>query len=220
MKVALLISGLARKVKEGYDQYFSSIINEYDTDVYLHYWEDGEWEDVLKVYSPKKHICVKPFSFQKHKEGVATENDLLARPIYPYDVAGNYTSLPMFYGWQSVYSLIDGEYDCIIRSRYDMGWPEKINLTKFDLNRINVTNMHWNNSPIIDDNIFITNQTIASAILSDVFDVFTNQIKRNGVIYFPERNFTNILLEKDIYKYIHKSNSLNFNLLREFKIWY
>jgi hypothetical protein len=220
MKVALLISGLARNVRDGYNQYFSSIINEYDTDVYLHYWEDGEWEDVLKVFSPKKYICVKPFSFEQYKEGVDSPNDKLARPIYPYNVAGNYTSLPMFYGWQSVYSLVEGRYDCIIKTRYDIGWSEKIDLGKFDFSKINVTNMHWNNSPIIDDNIFITNQSMASTILSDVFDVFTNQIKRNGIIYFPERNFTNILLEKDIYKYIHKSNSLNFNLLREFKIWY
>lgn len=220
MKVALLISGLARNVKEGYERYFKHIIQNYDTDVYLHFWKDGEWEEVLKVYYPKKYICVEPFPFTKYKEGVESPGDPLARPIQPYDVAGNYTSLPMFYGWQSVYSLVEGNYDCIIRTRYDMGWDSPIYLENFDLNRINVSNMHWNNNPIIDDNVMITNQVLSNTLLTDVFDYFISQIKREGIIYFPEKNFTNILINKELYSYIYKSNSLPFRLLREFKVWY
>ena len=40
MKVALLLSGLPRKVKEGYEHTWKHIIKNYDTDVYLHAWKD------------------------------------------------------------------------------------------------------------------------------------------------------------------------------------
>lgn len=220
MKVALLISGLARNVNEGYEKYFKHIIQNYNTDVYLHFWKDGEWEEVLKVYSPKKYNCIDPFSFSEYKKGVESPNDKLARPIHPYDVAGNYTSLPMFYGWQSAYSLVEGDYDCIIRSRYDMGWDDPIYLEYFDLEKINVSGMHWPNSEIIDDNIFITNQRLAHQLLNNVFDFFIEQIKKDGIIYFPEKNLTNILINKYMYNYIYKSDNLPFRLLREFKVWY
>lgn len=220
MKVALLISGLARNVKEGYEQYFRHIIQNYDTDVYLHYWKDGEWEEVLKTYSPKKYVCIEPFAFSKYKEGVISPKDPLARPIQPYDVAGNYTSLPMFYGWQSVYSLLEGDYDCVIRTRYDMGWETPVYLENFDMSKINVSNMHWANNITIDDNILITNQHLANELLYDVFDFFIKNLKKDGVIHFPEKNFTNILINKNLYNYVYKSNYLPFKLLREFKVWY
>ncbi len=220
MKTALLLSGLPRNVKDGYSQYFEHIIKKYNADVYLHFWEDADFESVLKIYDPKKYISTTPFSFSEYKIGVKSPNDPLARPIFPYDVAGNYTALPMFYGWQSVYSLLDGNYDCIIKSRYDIGWESPIDLKKFDLSKINISNMHWQNSEIIDDNIFITNQILADKILSDVFNFFVHQIKRDGVIYTPEKNLTNILIERDLYQFVYKSNELPFKLLREFKVWY
>ena len=46
MKVALLLSGLARKVEEGYKTTWGHVIDNYDTDVYLHAWKDEEWEKV------------------------------------------------------------------------------------------------------------------------------------------------------------------------------
>jgi len=221
MKVAILLSGLARNVFEGYELYFQKLIDKYNADVYCHYWKDGDWEYVLKVYKPKKYICVEPFSFAEYKLDVESPNDPLARPIYPYDVAGNFTSLPMFYGWQQVYSLLENnEYDCIIKSRYDLGWNTIPDLSMLDLTKINVSNYHWPNNQILDDNLSIMSGKNAKSLLSDVFDEFITIIKNEKVIYFPEKNFTNIVIKKDLYKFINKSNELPFKLLREFKVWY
>jgi hypothetical protein len=220
MKVALVLNGLPRNVKEGYEIYWKHIIENYDTDVYLHFWEDADWQDVLNVYNPTKFICQPPFPFTKYKENVTSVNDPMARPIKEYDVAGNFTSLPMFYSWQSGYNLIDKKYDCIVRSRFDLGWEVPMDLSKFDLNKINVTNHHWANSKIIDDNLLISNQQNCDLLLTDIFDTFCSIIQGDGLIHFAEQNFTNILIKKNLYQYIYKSNDLNFKLLREFKVWY
>ena len=129
MKVALILSGLPRKVKEGYDKYWKHVIENYDTDVYLHFWEDEEYEKVLDVYSPKKYICEKPFSFSYYTENVESPNDAMARPNKKYGIAGNYTTFPMMWGWQVSYNLMDDyQYDYIIRSRYDVGHDILLNL--------------------------------------------------------------------------------------------
>lgn len=220
MKVALVLTGLARSVKEGYDQYWKHIIANYETDVYLYYWKDGEYETVLDTYTPKKYVCKEPFSFLNYRENVISPGDKLARPIFPYDVAGNFTSLPMIYAWQSGYNLIEGGYDCVIRSRFDMGSDTPIDLEKINLQKINVTNHHWSNSEILDDNILISNQTNSGELYKDIFDVFVKNIKEEGLIYFGEKNFTKIVAQKNLYNKVYKSNEINFNLLREFKIWY
>jgi len=220
MKVALVLTGLARNVKEGYNQYWKHIIDNYETDVYLYYWKDGEYETVLDTYTPKKYVCKEPFSFLNYRENVISPGDKLARPIFPYNVAGNFTSLPMIYAWQNGYNLIEGEYDCIIRSRFDMGSDTPIDLEKIDLEKINVSNHHWPNSEILDDNILISNQKNSTELYKDIFDVFVKNIKEEGLIHFGEKNFTKIVAQKNLYNKVCKSNEINFKLLREFKIWY
>jgi hypothetical protein len=220
MKVALLLSGLARKVEEGYNEYWKHVIENNDVDVYLHYWEDAEYERVLDFYQPKKHICEKPVDFNQYKVGVVSPNDPLARPVENYNVAGNYYSLPMIYGWQQVYNLIGGEYDLIIRSRYDLGWESPLNLDKVDPNYINVSNQHWPNNEILDDNLTILNQKLGDKLFKNIFNDFVTLIQNRGIINFAEKNYTDLILEKDLYKYITKNNNIQFKLLREFKVWY
>ena len=59
MKVALMLTGLARKVEEGYENYWKYIIDNHDVDFYLHCWKDEEWERVEKVYQNPKFIQFK-----------------------------------------------------------------------------------------------------------------------------------------------------------------
>jgi hypothetical protein len=226
MKVALLLTGLPRKVEEGYTHYWKHIVENYDTDVYLQYWEDEEYEKVLQVYNPVKYIQEKPFKFTKYREGINSffadgiRPDDMSRPLPQYDVAGNFRGFPMFYSWQVGYNLIEGQYDCIIRSRYDLGTPNPIVLENLDLSKINISNFHWGGSEIIDDNICITNQTLSDILFKDVFDEFINYSKQTGKIFFQEKNFTEILNRKNLNNYICKTNELPFNLLREMGLWY
>lgn len=217
MKVALLLTGLPRNVHEGYENYWKNIVENYNTDVYLHFWEDGEYEKVLEVYNPKKYICETPFKFTEYKIGISTSTDV-EYEWKQYDVADSFRVLPMFYGWQSGYQLIEGDYDCIIRSRYDMSSPNPIKLENLDLSKINVSSYHWCGSEILDDNLCITNHKLSDMLFSDLFDEFISFLKTVGPIEkFNEKNFTNILYRKDLYKHICKSNELPFQLLRKIK---
>lgn len=220
MKVALLLTGLPRKVKEGYDNCWKHIIDNYDTDVYLHYWEDEEWETVLNVYNPKKYICQKPFKFTNYKKGIESPNDDMSRPLEQYDVSGNFRGFPMFYSWQVGYNLIDEKYECIIRSRYDLGTTNRFKLENLDLTKLNISAMHWPGSLITDDNLSITSQPIADRLFTDIFDEFIHHSKKIGKIEFQEKNFMEILNRKGLYQYVCKTNELPFQLLRENKLWY
>lgn len=220
MKVALVLNGLPRKVKEAYESYWGPFIQHYNADVYLHYWKDAEWDVVLDTYNPIKFICEEPFKFTEYKQNVTSVDDQMARPIKEYDVAGNFTTLPMLYSWQRGYNLIDSKYDCIVRSRFDLSWDTTLDVSNLDLNKINVTNHHWTDSDIIDDNLIVSSQKNCDMLLTDIFDFFCDIIQNERFIYYPERNFTNILQKKNLYNYVYKSNDMNFRLLREFKVWY
>lgn len=220
MRTAIVLSGLPRKVEEGYETFWKSIITKYNADVYLHYWVEYEWEKVLKVFSPKKYIAIEPFKFTEYKEGINSENDDHSRPVAAYDVSGCFRTLPMYYGWQSAYSLIDEEYDCIVRGRYDLGWHEPIDLNQLDLTKLNIAAMHWPGSPIPDDNLCVTNQENADALFSDIFDQFVAHSKEIGTINFQERNLMEMLMYKNLYNKICKSPHLCFNLLRDNIVWY
>lgn len=220
MKVALLLTGLPRKVEEGYEHYWKNIVENYDTAVYLHFWEDEEYEKVLQVYNPKKFVKEKPFKFTEYRYGVVSPNDDMSRPLEQYDVAGNFRALPMFYSWQTGYNLIEGEYDCIIRSRYDLGTPNPIKLENLDFTKINTSGVHWPGAAIFDDNLCITNQSNANIIFKNIFNEFVTHIKSTGIINFAEKNFTEILERKGLFNDTIKTNELPFQLLRENKLWY
>jgi hypothetical protein len=220
MKTAVILSGLPRKVQEGYDTFWKSIITNHNADVYLHYWTEYEYEKVLQVYSPKKYVEMQPFKFTEYKEGIISENDDHSRPVEAYDVSGCFRTLPMFYGWQTAHRLLEGRYDRVIRGRYDLGWHEPLNLDTLDLSKINVAAMHWPGSPVPDDNLCVTNHENADALFSNIFNEFVNHSKQTGVIQFQERNFLEMLMYTDLYRKVYKASQLCFNLLRDTIVWY
>ncbi len=220
MKVALLLTGLPRKVEEGYNNYWKNIVENYNTDVYLQFWEDDEYKKVLKVYKPKNFSQETPFKFTEHRKGVVSPKDDMSRPLEQYDVAGNFRGLPMFYSWQTGYRLIDGVYDCVIRSRYDLGTHTPIKLENLDLSKVNTSASHWQGQPIFDDNLCITNHKNADIIFPNIFDEFVTHIKNTGIINFAEKNFTEILERRGLINDTIKTTELPFELLRENKLWY
>ena len=65
----------------------------------------------------------------------AMNNDDKSRPLEDYDVWGNFRTFPMFYSWEKTYRALRvtrHKYDCIIRSRYDLGTHRPIRLENLE----------------------------------------------------------------------------------------
>jgi hypothetical protein len=231
MKVALMLTGLARKVQEGYAGYWKHIIDNNDVDLYLHAWEsksDGvtnheDSDTVSKVYTNPKYLNIEtPFKFTKYREGIDNPRNDKSRPLEDFDVYGNFRSFPMFYSWESTYKHIldsDINYDCVIRSRYDIG-GSNLDLEKLDLTKINTSNHHWRNSDTYDDNLCVSNQENSNKIFSNIFTNIIEHHKKLGFINGAERNFTDYVKRVELNNISVKTNEIKFNLLRDNKVWF
>ena len=222
MKVALLLSGLPRKVEEGYERTWKGIIENYDTDVYLHAWKDEEWEKISNFYpNAKSFILQEPFKFTKYKEGIKLPHNDTSRPIPQYDVMSCFRQFPMFYSWQFGYKpLYDSmlDYDVVIRSRYDLGIDFPFKLEDINMNEINHSTV---NGGFFDDNLCITNKENADKLFKNIFDDVVKYAKESGILNSAESSWTS-MLEKYELKQISVKNPIigRFDLLRENKIWW
>ena len=215
-----MLTGLPRKVKEGYERTWKHIIEKYDTDVYLHAWKDEEWEIVSQVYPFSKSIQIQePFKFTKYKQGIKLPHSDTSRPLPQYDVMSCFRQLPMFYSWQMGYvplydSMID--YDVIIRSRYDLGIRNSINLENFNMSNIN----HAPNGGFFDDNLCITNKKNGDIIFKNIFNDVIKYAVERGILNNAESSWTSMLDNYGVNDIIKKNRELSFELLRENKLWW
>ena len=228
-----MLTGLARKVQEGYDGYWKHIIENYNVDLYLHTWyskpneitNNEDSDNVLRVYSkhgPTYLYIQNPFPFTEYREGIDNPRNDKSRPLEDFDVYGNFRCFPMFYTWESTYKQIinsNKQYDCVIRSRYDIQGP-LLDLNKFDLNKVNTSGFAWRGHDIFDDNLCITNQQNSDKIFSNIFSDIIQHHKKLGYINNAERNFTDYLKRQDLDKITVKSDDINFSLLRDNKLWF
>lgn len=221
MKVALLLSGLPRMVNEGYEQTWKHIIENYDTDVYLHAWKDEEWEKINELYPIAKSIQLQePFKFTKYKEGIKLPHSDKSRPLPQYDVMSCFRQLPMFYSWQMGYKpLYDSKinYDVVIRSRYDLGVRHQIKLNDFDMNYVNHADIIGG---FFDDNLCITNKENSDKLFKTIFDDVIKYAKETGILNSAESSWTELLEKNELKDLAIKHHTLNFDLLRENKVWW
>lgn len=220
MKVALLLSGLARKVEQGYNITWKHIIENYDVDIYLHAWKDEEWNEVAKFYPKAKSIYIQePFKFTKYKEGIKLPHNDTSRPLPQYDVMSCFRQLPMIYSWQNVYQQMydtQKEYDLIIRSRYDLG-----NFNPINLNSINSDFLyHAGNENFLDDNLCITNYDNAYKLYYNVFIKLIEHSKEIGILNSAEETWTEIVNRAGLTSKVIITPALRFTLLRENWLWW
>lgn len=221
MKVALLLSGLPRKVQEGYELTWKHVIENHDTDVYLHTWKDEEWEKVPAVYTKnvKSLHIQEPFKFTHFKQGISLPHKDTSRPLPQYDVMSCFRQFPMVYSWQNVYqNLYDTniKYDFIIRSRYDMHVFNKINLHGLDTEFI----YHGTGGGYYDDNLCITNQQHSDALFHNVFHKLVNYSRETGVLNSAESSWTMIISRAGLLDKVVSTTRFQFRLLRDNWLWW
>jgi hypothetical protein len=111
MKIALCFSGQARSFLKGYEYYKRNLLDQYDVDVYIHTWPGQDGEELIDLYKPKQYSM----------------SDL----VIDYDPDKKYTNTPNAHKWPPrftnralysmfvVSSLIQGEYEWVIKTRTD-----------------------------------------------------------------------------------------------------
>lgn len=220
MKVALLLSGLARKVEEGYKTTWGHLIDNYDVDIYLHAWKDEEWEKLSQLYpNAKSTHTQEPFKFTKYKEGIKLPHNDTSRPLPQYDVMSCFRQFPMVYSWQNVYQQMYDtqiQYDVVIRSRYDLGIFQPLNLENLDFNLVN----HSSDGKFLDDNLCITNQENAESLYYGVFYKLINYAREKGYLGSAEESWTEIVNRAGLIAHSQKNLSLQFQLLRDNWLWW
>lgn len=203
MKVGILITGIARHVKDGYEQFYQPLIEKYSPDIFIYSWNDYDVEDIEKYYSPKKIKIVDPLNFSSYSFKYNN-----SQYVQTY---GGGSLLPMIYCWEKVWQMVDEKYDCIIRSRFDVRISKVIELEKLDLSKINISNSHWKGSSTMDDNLLITNQENSEKIFRKIF---TKISSKENLSLTNEINFTNYIEEQGLMSKVVKTD-LPFNLIKK-----
>lgn len=134
MKIAICISGQPRNFKQSYESLKTYFLDKYDCDIYFHTWKTDNFEstnfgfgnyqynfnrndfyNLSSIYQPEKYILEKPIIF----DASGYKCPIWRQPLN--------NTLSMFYSIYRSFQLVEGDYDYIIRTRFD------INYSKFNL---------------------------------------------------------------------------------------
>jgi len=150
MKIAFCLSGLPRFVEAGYPSIYE-LIRPYETDIYIHTWASETPVQILNIYKPKaytidpKHIPVYDYNTLPYAWGTA--------PIYN-----------MFSMYESIYKcnqLIQGDYDVVVRCRFDLCFHKTIPFEKYDISKIHTKyESHYKNKELHDQFAFSSQENM------------------------------------------------------------
>lgn len=130
MKTAIVMAGDSRTFKDCYPSLESCILSRNTCDVFLHLYEDECSSDVIKTYSPKSYLLesktdvrfVVPVVCEKNK---APETDV-------------FSLMCQWRNIQKAFSLVDSDYDCVLKTRYDVKYTNPLVVNEYNMNCLNV----------------------------------------------------------------------------------
>lgn len=198
MKIALCLSGYFNSSKDksslgkdGFKYIKKNILDcDCDCDVFIHSWDFENQFEILKLY--KKYIHSVFFEKQKDFKYIFNNNKLNEFQIHgtPF-----YNSLSQFYSVQKSFELMinsEVEYDCVIKSRFDLGrinrkssGPGKLNpfpvqcinfSPKLDMNNFYLANWNYFESEGPPDMWFYSNMANMRNF-AKIFDILCKDIK-------------------------------------------
>lgn len=224
MRVAVVITGLPRNVKEGYDFFWKHIIERYNADVYTFAWKTDDHQLIPVVYSNVMATMGSQFSDPtKLKIGLddVQAEDSTSNLDEKFGVGGYFRGLPLFFSWQCAASLFmyrtissQINYDMVVRGRFDLFNPD-INLDNIDPSKLNVSAHNWPNSHICDDNLMVTSPENFMQLHINIYNDYVNYAKEHKRIYFQERMLTEMIDYKGMTPLVNKSHDLKFHFIRD-----
>jgi len=165
MKVAILFPGLTRSYKDSYDSFYRNVylpnIKNHEIDIYTAFWDHTHVRDFKHPSGRKKPIPLseceineiinmfKPFKYEVmrdyHEKNSFFKDfsksliDIIGLDKYhhnPRSLVKN-SVIAQTYVWNKAFSLVEGDYDLILKNRFDVLFHDKIIFEDFDLNSFN-----------------------------------------------------------------------------------
>lgn len=148
MKVAILISGQPRNYHKGYLQLKKSYLDRYDCDVYYNTWNDTHFQ--ATQFSP--HDPVRNYEMDNNwsnrleelyqptatstQDPVTFDDKGIVDPRWRQPLQNTKS---MFYSVQRAFELTNSDYDCYIRTRFDLQYENStLDLESLDLDKLHV----------------------------------------------------------------------------------
>ena len=147
MRIAICISGQSRNFKQSYVSLKKYFLDKHDCDIYFHSWKtpsfestnfgggnhqyqlnEEDYNELVELYQPKNYILEQPIVF----DASGYQCPIWRQPLN--------NTLSMFYSIYKSFQLIEGEYDYVVRTRFDLDYS-LFNL-EFSENNINIP--EWN----------------------------------------------------------------------------
>lgn len=123
------MSGKLRFVEKCFSSVRDNILEFNDCDVYMQTYSDSNGlETAINLYKPKTVLV-------ESEESVARD----MKPAYPNCYDRMQTVPFQWRNLKTVFSMLkSGDYDCVIRSRYDIKFSHPLKLNEFDINNMNI----------------------------------------------------------------------------------
>jgi len=185
MKIAICISGQPRNFKQSYMSLKKYFLDKYDCDIYFHSWktptfestnfgggnhqyylEEEDYNELIELYQPKKYILEHPIVF----DASGYKCPIWRQPLN--------NTLSMFYSIYKSFQLIEGEYDYVIRTRFDIDYS----LFNLEFPKDNINIPEWNTDPNVKHRGFYDTfafgpqpqMKIYSEVFSNIISYITN----------------------------------------------
>lgn len=216
-KAAVILPGLVRTYLKTYENFFSNIVSpnsdEWEIDIYLAFWdhthfrgpasnprmmvqkiENKEVDKILKMYSPKKYMILQEYEKKNNIEFKKIANDLvniIGMPRHSDGISLIQNGIvAQTYSWYKAFSLIEEEYDVVIKYRFDIQTPPVIfnDIEKDKYNCIGQKGQYP--SFKIADIVFASGQAIMEkcmkALHLEIVSLKTPNISKRQPNVFPE----------------------------------
>lgn len=248
MKVALCLRGQPRNYLKGFEYLYKEIISQYNADVFGHCWWDkskighpystAPW--AAGNYVIENDIPEKLYDLYKFKAiTFESPKTFISKRAYniPRDPEKSFDSYKSnYYSQKKVLSLVkdheevNGEYDWLIITRYDIRISNFPNLNELDKDRIYVDNYHRGRKFVFNDNLWIFgNHKYAFIDLYEKFDEVYNKMmdmpdfykkivegsELRNIRYLSSENHISLhLLFKNLLEKVTCLDSFSYNIIR------
>ena len=205
LKVALCFSGFIRDI-DYTKEFWTSLIDKYDIDVYASLWDDENLEvndtieNFKKIYNPKSIEVENYLKFKKSTLSVVTPQikpptSLLQDLI---DYSKEFHTLSMWYKiWKSNTLANESEYDIVIRARTDSYLKGDFELVSNNMFNVPVGQVYTDNFPKsegVNDIFSFGNQKIMN-YASSTF-LYLMQYLNEGHYMIPPEHFLHVHLSR------------------------